>query len=458
MRPGGLVGLAGAPSRRTLHLRTVTPSFLCLASSSSSSSSSADASSLARKLYEQKNAGALPRLLATGALGLALGAGFPTALADVLRNQTGDASATLGLDIIGTAACFLFLQRDLRRRDNQIDTITKELELGAFSVRVPRRVGGTKEIKISAFQGARRVVVLYGSEKSLVEDLERAEVYRKRLIASRIVIVPVPSDAAAGKRHDALEEACRSRRKWCAMPAAPRAFATWLEPVAQGGTAYLTVGTNGAVRGSGIGRPRFDILLSSFPRNLINTPFDASDPVVDDNDSVMDEASADDAESEHLISISRKFYDALLEGNGDEMAVLWDDAPPSEYLTGAVRKGARQDPWSTVLREDRRPIGMRLSEYDATVLNETRAFVTVLETVANGSTLLATQTFERRQDGGWQICEHRTVPYGKDIVAKIALRCDARGCVALPVKTVASFKSDEQVPVGDETARMLARD
>ena len=183
MRPGGLAGfagLAGAPSRRTLHLRTVTPSFLCLASSSSSSSSSADASSLARKLYEQKNAGALPRLLATGALGLALGAGFPTALADVLRNQTGDAAATLGLDIIGTAACFLFLQRDLRRRENQIDTITKELELGAFSVRVPRRVGGTKEIKISAFQGARRVVKsrsskIWREQRFTANDLSQAE-------------------------------------------------------------------------------------------------------------------------------------------------------------------------------------------------------------------------------------------------------------------------------------------
>ena len=47
-------------------------------------------------------------------------------------------------------------------------------------------------------------------------------------------------------------------------------------------------------------------------------------------------------------------------------------------------------------------------------------------------------------DGEWVLRSHFTIPYGKDVVAKIALRCDARGCVAVPAKAVAS----EAPPVG----------
>lgn len=92
------------------------------------------------------------------------------------------------------------------------------------------------------------------------------------------------------------------------------------------------------------------------------------------------------------------------------------------------------------------------------------ATLTVLETVANGATLLATQTFERRggEQGGaeetagsgaegaegaeedqsrWVMTGHTTIPYGKDVVAKIVLRCDAGGCVAVQAKAVASSMS-----------------
>ena len=68
---------------------------------------------------------------------------------------------------------------------------------------------------------------------------------------------------------------------------------------------------------------------------------------------------------------------------------------------------------------------------------EDQATVTVLETVANGATLLATQSFERAEEE-WVLRSHHTIPYGKDTVAKIALRCDERGCVAVPAKAVAS--------------------
>jgi hypothetical protein len=96
------------------------------------------------------------------------------------------------------------------------------------------------------------------------------------------------------------------------------------------------------------------------------------------------------------------------------------------------------DGWETVLREDRRPEGLRLSDVDVTVERDL-ATVTVLETVANGATLLATQAYERDPEGGaWTLRSHDTIPYGKDVVAKIALRCDDRGCVAIPAKAAAS--------------------
>ena len=101
-----------------------------------------------------------------------------------------------------------------------------------------------------------------------------------------------------------------------------------------------------------------------------------------------------------------------------------------------VSKGARLDGWETVLRPDRRPEGLRLSDVDVTVERD-QATVTVLETVANGATLLATQSFERAEEE-WVLRSHHTIPYGKDTVAKIALRCDERGCVAVPAKAVAS--------------------
>ena len=72
----------------------------------------------------------------------------------------------------------------------------------------------------------------------------------------------------------------------------------------------------------------------------------------------------------------------------------------------------------------------------------------MLETVANGATLLATQTYEKDStktkegdDEAWILRSHYTIPYGKDTVAKIALRCDERGCVAVPAKAVASAKT-----------------
>jgi hypothetical protein len=143
------------------------------------------------------------------------------------------------------------------------------------------------------------------------------------------------------------------------------------------------------------------------------------------------------------------FYDALSRGDEGAMREVWRPGKESvQNGTNALRsgvdflikKGARLDGWETVLRPDRRPEGLKLSDVDVTVERDV-ATVTVLETVANGATLLATQTYEKSGSGDseWILRSHYTIPYGKDTVAKIALRCDERGCVAVPAKAVASI-------------------
>merc|ERR1712205_97084 len=75
--------------------------------------------------------------------------------------------------------------------------------------------------------------------------------------------------------------------------------------------------------------------------------------------------------------------------------------------------------WDVVLRPDRRPQGIIVSDLDVTI-EKGLATLTGLETVANGATLLCTQTFERDDtDGAWIMTGHTTIPYGADVVAKV---------------------------------------
>ena len=262
---------------------------------------------------------------------------------------------------------------------------------------------------------------------------------------------------------------------------------------------YVTLGVTGQVRGSGAGSPNWDVLLSTFPRNR---PGNAQDAAAEaawrvatvDSGAVgvlgAVDAAGDPAAAEKLRDIRADgaarpigttlalpetgaaaavlrahdaFYDALARGDRDAMRASWR---PAAALVAAnagaldsgvgflIGKGARLDGWDVVLRPDRRPEGLKLSDVDVTVERDV-ATVTVLETVANGATLLATQTYERaktredttraeeeeEEDEAWILRSHYTIPYGKDTVAKIALRCDERGCVAVPAKAVASAKT-----------------
>eukprot|EP00747_Dinoflagellata_sp_TGD_P062351 gnl/TRDRNA2_/TRDRNA2_152968_c0_seq3.p1 gnl/TRDRNA2_/TRDRNA2_152968_c0~~gnl/TRDRNA2_/TRDRNA2_152968_c0_seq3.p1 ORF type:complete len:316 (-),score=41.30 gnl/TRDRNA2_/TRDRNA2_152968_c0_seq3:60-884(-) len=195
--------------------------------------------------------------------------------------------------------------------------------------------------------------------------------------------------------------------------------------------AYLTIGTNGRVRGSNIGRVRWDVILSTFPRNR---PGEA----LDEDEKERRSSASEEEDKKAVLQLHKEFYDALVRGDNDAMAALWNgkDMSMEEFSS----KGARLDNWETVLRPDRRPEGLAISDADCLVRANT-AWVTSVETVPNGSTLLATQTFRRDHgDEKWKLVGHRTVPYGKDIVAKVVLRCDSSGCMALPARTQSSYR------------------
>ena len=255
---------------------------------------------------------------------------------------------------------------------------------------------------------------------------------------------------------------------------------------------YVTLGVTGQVRGSGAGSPSWDVLLSTFPRNRPGNAQDAAaeaawrEATVDSGavgalgavDTEEDPAAAeklrdirangaarpigtvlslpDTGAAAAVLRAHDAFYDALARGDEDAMRAAWRPAAALAASNAGVLdsgvgflvgKGARLDGWG-----DGAPPRPAAGGFEALRRGRHRraggATVTVLETVANGATLLATQTYEKDttktkegDDEAWILRSHYTIPYGKDTVAKIALRCDERGCVAVPAKAVASAKT-----------------
>ncbi|EEH57333.1 uncharacterized protein MICPUCDRAFT_68191 [Micromonas pusilla CCMP1545] len=346
---------------------------------------------------------------------------------------------------------------------------------------------------LQSLRQAARVAVVYGDAEKVAKDLAAATPYRRRLEQSRILVVPVvdrgdkrgqgaSSDAVADVgpgRWELLKDVVvawpgAGAGRWLAWPTKNDAWAGYFRRLllsagaknAAGG--YVTVGVNGQVRGSGSGSPSWDVLLSTFPRNRPGNKADAAaeaawrSATVDYqgdlsvNDPAMKDIRGDgaarpigttlelpsDGPAREVLKVHDAFYDALSRGDEAAMAAAWrggERKKPSP-LERFIERGAVLDGWATVLRPDRRPEGLKLSDVDVTIERDV-ATVSVLESVGNGATLLATQTYDKTdsdEGAGWTLRSHYTIPYGKDTVAKIALRCDERGCVAVPAKAVAS--------------------
>ena len=442
--------------------------------------------------WEASNAFFFPRLLLVAGTALGLAASIPQSLGGVFR-QDDDALRVLGANVVFFVLAAALAAADLRRRKTALDRLQRELALGDMQVIQRDKFRNERVFPLQSLRQAARVAVVYGDAEKVAKDLAAATPYRRRLEQSRILVVPVvdrgdkrgqgaSSDAVADVgpgRWELLKDVVvawpgAGAGRWLAWPTKNDAWAGYFRRLllsagaknAAGG--YVTVGVNGQVRGSGSGSPSWDVLLSTFPRNRPGNKADAAaeaawrSATVDYqgdlsvNDPAMKDIRGDgaarpigttlelpsDGPAREVLKVHDAFYDALSRGDEAAMAAAWrggERKKPSP-LERFIERGAVLDGWATVLRPDRRPEGQKLSDVDVTIERDV-ATVSVLESVGNGATLLATQTYDKTdsdEGAGWTLRSHYTIPYGKDTVAKIALRCDERGCVAVPAKAVAS--------------------
>lgn len=450
-------------------------------------------------IWESTHAFFFPRILLVGCTALGLAGSLPQSIGGIFRGDE-DGVVVLLQNVLFFAIAAGFTAVDVKQRKQALDRLQRELALGGMQVIQRDKFRNERVFPLESLRQAARVAVVYGDADKVARDLAAATPFRRRLEQSRILVVPVVERSAArdGEERSAVADVGPGRwellkdvvlawpgagaGRWLAWPTRNDAWAGYFRRLltdagadsSQGG--YVTLGVTGQVRGSGVGAPAWDVLLSTFPRNRPGNKADAQaekawrDATVDSTvgdlgkvDSSMDDADRlkdirgegaarpigttlelpTDGPAGEVLRVHNEFYDAL--GRGDEaaMAGVWSpegrakgDSGDTNAIDRFVSRGAVLDNWGTVLRPDRRPEGLKLSDVDVTVERD-QATVTVLETVANGATLLATQSFEK-VDEEWVLKSHYTIPYGKDTVAKIALRCDERGCVAVPSKAVAS--------------------
>ena len=415
-------------------------------------------------IWESTHAFFFPRILLVGCTALGLAGSLPQSIGGIFRGDE-DGVVVLLQNVLFFAIAAGFTAVDVKQRKQALDRLQRELALGGMQVIQRDKFRNERVFPLESLRQAARVAVVYGDADKVARDLAAATPFRRRLEQSRILVVPVVERSAArdGEERSAVADVGPGRwellkdvvlawpgagaGRWLAWPTRNDAWAGYFRRLltdagadsSQGG--YVTLGVTGQVRGSGVGAPDL---------GKVDSSMDDADRLKD----IRGEGAArpigttlelpTDGPAGEVLRVHNAFYDAL--GRGDEaaMAGVWspagrakgDSVGDTNAIDRFVSRGAVLDNWGTVLRPDRRPEGLKLSDVDVTVERD-QATVTVLETVANGATLLATQSFEKVNEE-WVLKSHYTIPYGKDTVAKIALRCDERGCVAVPSKAVAS--------------------
>jgi len=430
------------------------------------------------RTWESRSPFFYPRFALFGALFLGLGLSLPASIGDAARG--GDVGVLLE-NVAGLVACGAAVRFDAGKRKSALMRLQKELALGKMTVIQRNKFREEQTFSLSELRDIARVALVYGDAAKVEKDLVAATPYRRRLEQSRILVVPVVertveassspvADVGPG-RWELLKDVVKAfpgagAGRWLAWPTQNDDWAGYFrrlmgESATKGG--YVTISTSGMIRGSGVGAPNWDVLLSTFPRNRPGNREDEEAEkawkraTLDSSESISGRAEGTEVargggrgaisqalprevpELSGIISLHEDFYRALDAGDETGMKSIWDKSSgrPSA-LTPLVEKGARRDGWDVVLKPDRRPEGIKVADVDVTI-EQGVATLTGLETVANGATLLCTQTFARENgDGDWIMTGHTTIPYGQDTVAKVVLRCDSTGCIAVPAKSVAS--------------------
>jgi len=349
-----------------------------------------------------------------------------------LLGSAGDIDAlTLGVSAASSILFGTLAVREKQRRGKVLLRLDRELRIGDLSIWQPRSaVGGGQPRQLKDLRGKRRVVVLGGSPRALLDELGRAAVYKRRLEQSGVVLVCVPLDAAADTSSEvAASWAARaSEAEAAGWVWQPTDIAQWREyfaellsgrttpaDAAQSG-AWFALSLRGRSCASGVGALVWDELLGTNLPPL--RPLSAADPAV----------AAVNEEEAALLVAQQELYKALQAADAGVVAAQFVEQDDAEV--SSLARGGRLDEWRTVLKYDA-TVGMALSSQDVSV-GDGEAYTTGLEFPAGsgGNSLLCTQRWVRAAEG-WRLAQHRTIPYTEDVDAAACLRCDHRGCVAL---------------------------
>eukprot|EP00929_Paragymnodinium_shiwhaense_P061820 TRINITY_DN30890_c0_g1_i1.p1 TRINITY_DN30890_c0_g1~~TRINITY_DN30890_c0_g1_i1.p1 ORF type:complete len:517 (+),score=124.65 TRINITY_DN30890_c0_g1_i1:68-1552(+) len=336
--------------------------------------------------------------------------------------------------VLGIAGYMFF--GELRMK--QLEKLDAQVSLEALAC---RRGDGSGMVKQVGKLRGRRVLALFGKEEEITSALQRVWTYRRRFEQSKFVVVSVGAKLPPGIAAGWLAEA-EDPDAWTAARDAQ--FATGS---AQGqnseaassttGASWLALGKSGQVRGQGSladDSLSFDQLLSFFgvDENLSGLP-----PRTDASYEGVDSSKVD-----AVLSVHDAFYDALKVGNWEQMQPLWmkPETPP----TGDSEKA--RIPWASVLTEGADVLDVvDVDVVFAQAGEQEEAIVTSIE-VCRGEggmfneggpggkgTLLATKRFRRDAEAGgeWRLLSHQTLPYCKNTLSTMSLRCNCGGCILL---------------------------
>ena len=318
------------------------------------------------RTWESRAAWFYPRLTLVGSLALGLALSLPSSIGDAARSG-GSAEATAALleNAGGLAACATLAKVDADKRKKDLERLQRELALGKMTVIQRNKFREETRFALGELRDVARVAVVYGDAAKVERDLMAATPYRRRLEQSRILVVPVVEreSAAASSavadvgpgRWELLKDVVKAfpgagAGRWLAWPTRNDDWSGYFrrlmgDAAASGG--YLTISTSGMIRGSGVGAPNWDVLLSTFPRNRPGNKqdeeaekawkratLDSSEALTSKEEgtriasgggrgAVSQALPRDVPELSEIVAIHEGFYRALGEGDEEAMAAIW---------------------------------------------------------------------------------------------------------------------------------------
>jgi len=370
-----------------------------------------------------------------------------------------DPIMTAGAAAGAVASVGLFL-RECGRRSRQLTRLEKELAALDLRIRLPTNALADQPYERDAVtvrqlqrQKGIRVVALYGNDAKLRECLQNLRVFGRRLLQSNTYVVPVSSDGDGGFVGRELDN--NLRLPWLALPSADataaRGRSDWklyFEDLSEGDSSkedrlpggssstFKWFGLRATGRSFASGQGSEPSWLQLLGRHL--RPVDIL-PSVSESESGT--VLSDDDRGQILKQQSR-FYSALTSGNLQEMESIFINKLDEE-VTGVVKDGGRLDAWKDCLADGARPEGLTVSDPDVTIVSDSLAFSTAIESADSefsGTTLLAVQRWEKDAIGDgeddaerseWKLAKHQTIPWTEQSSAGGMLLCDGRGCVSL---------------------------